>query len=581
MGKAVIDSSQRSKAKDFFDGFRNSFLATQTTIGIDVGDGYIKIVQLQKSAGGYLLTDYRVRAIPFKLKDNPKEKNRFVKEFINEFISQSRIKTTLGRLSVKGAGIFTFSFALPPLSEKDLRGAVGIELKKRLPFQLDFKNISFNYFITERFEDESPTVMVTCIAADNNVLDNHLDFLKSFGLRPVVINTNADAVGNLLHAIGEERHVAVMDMGYKQSYLNFFKGNALQFSREIPVGGEHLTLGILKALTPLEGSITYEDAEAFKKQCGIPMQEEAAAEFYTDFGAVKGNQIATALRPTLERLITELTCTVTFYFRTYKLENLDMLYLTGGASRVKSIERFLSANLTNISVKGIEKLNPLKAIKGWLDVGVFRQDLVMEEAAPHLATAFGLCVDKGGEVNLVPQKEKIEQKAIFVMLLARITFPLIFLSVIGFYAFSWARSILYKTLAGRAEDQIEEIEPMIRKIEEYRKKEREFQARKTLLNQAVGRQPLWWGVLKELSIITPAEVTLHNLTVQSGRVPKKMEIVGVVVSEYTNLDLAISQYTLGLSESPFFTNVELVSSERDVYSPVPRALFQITCDLKI
>ncbi len=567
--------------KDKLTAFRHSFLATQNTIGVDVGEAYIKIVQLQRAGKGYLLTDYRVRALPYKLKANPKERIRFVKEFITEFLSQSKIKTTLGRLAIKGAGIFTFSLSLPPVSDKDLRGTVAIELKKRLPFQLDFKNVSFNYFVTDRFEDEPPIVMVTAIAVDNSVLEKHLDFLKSFDLRPVVINNSADAMGNLLGAIEGVEHVAVLDMGSKQSYFNFYKRSALQFGRDIPVGGEHLTQAILKALAPLGSEITFEDAEAFKKQCGIPMQEEAEAEFYTDYGAVKGNQITTGLRPVLERLITEVSRTSTFYFRSYKVETLDALYLTGGASRIKNIDKFLMANLNNLPVKSIERLDSLKAIKGWRDVGVFRQELVMEEAAPHLAVALGLCLDKGGGVNLVPPKEKIEQKALFVMFLARIVFPVVFILFLSFYGYSYARIFFYHTLTARAQGQMQQYGPSVKDVNDYLQMKKNLEERESLLTRAIGRQPLWLGVLKELSVITPTQVSLQRFEVKPGDAHRQLTIVGEVVSEYANLDLTLSQYTLSMSDSPYFANVKLVSSERDVYSPVPKAVFKMTCDLKM
>lgn len=567
--------------KVFLNFFKNALVATQNTIGIDVGEGYIKIVQLQKSHGGYLLTDYRVKAIPYKIKDNAKERNEFVKEFINEFITQSRLKTQLGRLAIKGSGIFTFSFSLPPLSEKDLRGAVGIELKKRLPFQIDFNNIHYNYFVTERFEEESPAVMVTCIAIDNSVLDRHLDFLKRFKLRPVTINSTSDALGNLILAVGEQKCVGVLDMGTKMSYLNFYKKGLLQFSREIPVGGEQLTQSILKALVPLGGNISFEDAEAFKRQCGVPMQEEAEIELYTDFGAIKGSQITTALRPVLERLVTEISRTVTFYFRTYKLDNLDALYLTGGASRMRSIDLFLQANLGNLPVKTIEKLNPLKAIKGWLDSGVFKQELVMEEAAPHLTIAFGLCIDKGGQVNLVPPKEKIEQNALFAMFIARLAMPIVLGGMLAFYTFTYLNAMHIAILNQRAEKQIQQFESQIKDIQDYLALKQSRDSRESLLNRAIGRQPLWWGVLKELSVITPEEVTVYSVSVKPGENPKKMVILGVVVSEYTNIDLKLSQYTIVLNESPFFANVKLVGSEKDEYSPIPKARFEIICDLKI
>ncbi|MFH1771773.1 MAG: pilus assembly protein PilM [Candidatus Omnitrophota bacterium] len=572
-----------SGIKDFLFFFRNSLLATQNTIGIDIGQGYIKIVQLQKSRGGYLLTDYRVRAIPFKIKNKPRERDKFTKDFINEFLAQSRVKTSLGRAAIKGNGVFTFSFNLPPLSDRDLKGTVGIELKKRLPFQLDLKNIVYQYFITEKFEDDNPSVMVTCIAVDNGVLDRTLSFLKGFGLRPVVVNLAYDALGNLISALGEEQYqyVGVLDMGAKQSYLNFYKGNALQFTREVPVGGEQLTQGILKALVPLGGDVTFEDAESFKRQCGVPMAEATTAEFFTDFGSIKGEQITTALRSTLERLISEISRTITFYFRSYKLEGLDILYLTGGASRMKNIDRFLTANLSNLAIKNIEKLNPLKAIKGWVDVGIFRQELVMEEAAPHLSVAFGLCLDKGGKINLIPPKEKIEQKALFVMFLTRLTFPVILIIILGFYLFSYAWVWRLRKITNQNKITIQNFKADVDDIDEYVSLDKALNERDQLLTKAIGNQPLWWGLLKELSNITPMEVTLHRLEAEAGKFPKEFILSGEVISEYANLELAQSQYMIELGDSPFFTNVRLISSERDVYSVVPKAAFKIVCELKL
>jgi hypothetical protein len=87
--------------------------------------------------------------------------------------------------------------------------------------------------------------------------------------------------------------------------------------------------------------------------------------------------------------------------------------------------------------------------------------------------------------------------------------------------------------------------------------------------------------MKELSAITPPEITLKYLEVKAGKLPKELMVKAQVISEYTNLDLIISQYTLSLNESPFFGNVRLINSERDIYSPVPKALFEMSCELKL
>ena len=66
--------------KESISNFRSLLLATQNTMGIDVGYSYIKIAQFQRTRRGFLLTDYRVRAIPFKVRDNLRERNNFIKE---------------------------------------------------------------------------------------------------------------------------------------------------------------------------------------------------------------------------------------------------------------------------------------------------------------------------------------------------------------------------------------------------------------------------------------------------------------------------------------------------------------------
>lgn len=581
MGKESF-SFQKLKLilQGFWFSFRHFFSPFQNIIGVDLGQGYLKLIQVQKSGGGYVLLDYKVRAIPHKVQNDVVEKEKFVKDFIQEYIFQSRIRRGLGRIAVKGDGVFIFSFSMPPLSDKDLRGAVGIELKKRLPHQLDMSSISYKYFVSARYEAESPSLMVTCIAVDNKVLDAQLEILKASHLRPVTINTPQDALGSLLKTIDAPQDVAVLEMGTSRSYLNFYRDSTLRFSREVPVGGEHFTQGMHKALAHLKSDVSVEDAETFKRQCGIPMEEDGDTDFYTDFGPLKGSHISTVLRPVLERLVTEVSRTISFYFRTYKVRKVDKLFLTGGSSRIKNIERFFIANLSKATVRNVEKLNPLKALKRWQSAGISRQEMLMGEAAPHLSVALSLCIDKGGKVNLLPMKEKIEQKAMFFMFLTRSISPLIFILLVGFYMVSYGKGKFYEKLTQDAQRQIKELKPKVEKVDEYIAFRNRLLEGESLLKQAVGKHPLWWGILKELTNITPPEVTLHSLEIKAGQTPKKVILVGEVMSQYTDLDMALSQYILNLEESPYFAK-PTHQRKRDEYSHIPRAIFEIVCEVKI
>ncbi len=301
-------------------------------------------------------------------------------------------------------------------------------------------------------------------------------------------------------------------------------------------------------------------------------------EFLTDFGPLKGDQFSALLRPTLERLVMEINRTISYYVKTFKPENLiDELYLTGGSSRLRNMDKFLLYNLEG--VQKVEPLDILKTVKAWADTGVLKQELMMEQAMPHLAVAFGLCLGSGGKVNLLPIKERLEQKAMLLSTALRIGFPLILLLILAFYGLNYGNALKYKMLINNVDLEINRLEPSAAQVREYTGIKGKLEQKKQLLATAKGKQPYWWGVFKELSHITPPEVILQKITSAPGKVPQEIHLVGKIFAKYSMVDLELSQYVLVLSDSPYFAHVEVVSSKNDMYSPIPAADFEIVCQI--
>lgn len=569
----------------FLSFFKNIFASTQSIIGLDIGTSVIKVAQLQKTAKGYLLINYITRTVPGSIRDNLLEKKRLVQELVKEFIADSRPKSSLGRLSIWGKGVFIFSLSVPSLNKKDLRGAVSMELKKRLPFQLNLDNIVFDFFVTGQLRDEKGLTLlqVTCIACDHAILEEQLQSLKEMGIRPVGINALADCLGNLLSyclkGVPAEKTIALLDMGTNSSTLNFYKAGALRFSREIPIGGDHLTHALARTIPSPSGpiNINVDQAEKIKRQCGIPLLEEAKIEYLTDFGVLSGEQISAMLRTTLERLIMEINRTFNYYASTFNTPRTEELYITGGSSRIKNLNKFFLDNLKEL--KKIENLNSLKSIRGWKDTSVFRQEMMMEQAAPHLAAAFGLCLGSGGKANLLPAKERLEQRAFFITTLLKISFPLILTFSFAYFTLIYTNTFKYKKMLRDTETQLRKLEPAVRQAREYLSTKSKLEQRKALLEQARGRQPFWWAILKELSNITPDEVVLRKLRAEQLKEPKEIRIEGKIYAKYTNVNLELSQYQIILEDSPYFSRVQQVACETDMYSPVPTADFELVCQL--
>jgi type IV pilus assembly protein PilM len=569
-----------------FSFVKNILASTQSVIGIDAGSSAVKIALLQKTASGHVIADYIIRSIPQGIKDNPPERKRFIQEWLKGFVADSRIKTNLCRAAVWGKGIHIFSLAVPVLNKKNLRGVVSMELRKRLPFQLNIDTIMFDFFVTGQARDEKGlnVLQVTAIACDRLMLEEQIQFIKEAGLRPVALNIIADCLGNLLSLClnkpQQENTVVLLDMGAKSSTLNFYVGGFLRFSREMPIGGDQLTHALTRTIPSATGqiNINVEEAEKIKRQCGIPLENEAKTEFLTDFGVVLGEQISAMLRTTLERLIMEISRTLNYYTATFKAPAITELFITGGSSRLKNLNKFFLDNLKEL--KKVEGLNILKAVKGWKDTDISRQEMVMEQAAPHLAAVFGLCAGSGGKANFLPTKERLEQKAIFLNFILKISFPIILALSLTYYCLTYVGALRYKEMIKKTEAQMADLEPTAKKAREYLETKIKLEQRKTLLQEAAGsRQPKWFELLKELSTITPDEVVLYKITTVDEKEPKGLRLEGRASSQYTVVDVEIMQYVLALEESPYFAQAQLVSSSPDMYSPVPAADFEIICQL--
>ncbi len=582
--KAVSLARFRPFLNASLSSFKDIFLLRRDIIGLDIGSSFIKIVRLERRRKSYTLADYLLEEIPQSVKEKPDEKKRYISERIKDFIKGANYADL--RLAIWDKRVFIFSFNLPKMKRADLRGAVSIDLKRRLPLQLDLHNVSFGYFVAQEFSDEKGLALsLTCIAVENQVIQEELGFFKEMDLGVSMINVLPDALGNLLSFCfakePKELEIALLDLGDSASLLNFYKAGNLIFSREISVGAQHLNQALVKGIGVVLGrqEVSFEVAEKIKQDNGIPLEDEANKEYLSECGALRGEQISALLRPVLERLVTEINRTLIYYTKTFKAaNNIEELYLTGGGAHLKNMDKFLLCNLSGL--KKVEKLNTLAAIDSWQYKGSSPQGLPMEETALYLGSALGICLGKGGKINLLPAKEKLEQAAIFFAQQFKIFFPFILGLLFIFYAFIYVNSLRYKSRISNLEARFSKVEPVANQVKACLAMRLKLGQIKGFLEAEKKKHPLWCGLLKELSSITPDEVILQRITSLPEIQPKEIRLAGRVYARYNIVDVALSQYLMVLGESPYFSQINLVSSKTDMYSVVPVADFEISAKLR-
>ena len=101
--------------------------------------------------------------------------------------------------------------------------------------------------------------------------------------------------------------------------------------------------------------------------------------------------------------------------------------------------------------------------------------------------------------------------------------------------------------------------------------------KKKVLSTLIGQKPLWHGVLKEISQITPKNVYLKEVSFIYDEETKNvvMEISGEVFRGEKSVDFTVSQFSLDMKNSSYFAGVNLQNTKTSSRRGKNETLFSI------
>jgi type IV pilus assembly protein PilM len=362
-------------------------------IGLDIDDKSVKFVKLKATNNDVMLVKYAVAEIP----PSP-EKVKSVAEILKGMFKGERSDTAVYLCSF-GQNVSLKRITLPNMPDAEIGEAIKWEAKNISPFPIEGAAIDF-YKITQAGKTAEKVDLMFAVAGAElmtfiNALSKEAN-IKFSGLSAVPFALSSVLEKN--EKIEPGKVFAVIDIGAEAASINLFKGNVLQFTREITVAGDSFT----KAMTGLlvadhwQLNLTYEQAEEIKKGHGIPKKD---SEEITEAG-IPLVHIYEMMAPTLRRLQNEIIRSFDYYKEQFREEKIDNIFLTGGSAGLKNLEEHL-ANSLGIKV---ESINPFEKIKIDPKSGIKEEELV--SLSSRLCLAVGLALEKGKKINFLKSKDK-------------------------------------------------------------------------------------------------------------------------------------------------------------------------------
>lgn len=294
--------------------------------GLDLGTSLIKAVQLKKEKDQLVLTAAGSISTPPKglVSDSPLDQEA-VAVATKKLLAEAKIATKNVNAALPDSQVFSRVIELPPLTEKELEGALKWEAEQYIPFPLEEVNLDFSILA----EDEKTKKMeVLLVAAPLRLIDKYTKILKLAGLTPCSLETEIIAVSRaILAQVSQERTVMVINLGSTATSFSILKKGSFSFTGTLSSGGEALARAIAQEL-----GFDLAQAEEYKKAYGLERDR------------LEGKVLA-AIKPVMDKIVGEIKKALSFYQEKNPEERVSSLILTGGTARLPGIVSYLTENL--------------------------------------------------------------------------------------------------------------------------------------------------------------------------------------------------------------------------------------------
>mgnify|MGYP001615140623 CR=1 FL=1 len=352
------------------------FFKLKGRLGIDIGTSAIKIIELEKESGRFVLKNYGL----FEFKGaggvpaagESKQVQNILKlpdgEIIwgiKEMLKKAKIRATDAVASIPAFSTFATVIEMPYLSEEDLARALPFEARKYIPVPLNEVILDWSIIDipTGPIESTKPTTVDVFLAAvpkDETV--RYQRIMQGAGLKLRALELENSALIRAL--LGNDLSpTVIVNIGGRSTSIVIVNRGYERLSHNYEVGGFEVTRSIARSL-----NVNLEKAEELKKKLGLKEIDE--------------NMINSAMKSLVDMMVFETRKTITSYEET-KNQKISKVLLVGGL-----------ANMPNFANYFKQKLGREVSIGNALARVVYPQSLspVIQELASTFAVATGLAM---------------------------------------------------------------------------------------------------------------------------------------------------------------------------------------------
>ena len=189
-------------------------------VGIDIGSQNIKVVELRRRKGDWLLSNYAIASLKGKsARDiDPKETGLIIKKILEK----AGIATEDAVMSVPAYSTFLSLIKLPTMSDEELDEAVQFEANKYIPIPLSEVTLGWSHSGEE----------ILLIAVPKSLSQRYVEIASNASLHLKALESETFSLARAL--VGEEKeNTLLIDVGATSSNITLVQGGDIRLNRTI------------------------------------------------------------------------------------------------------------------------------------------------------------------------------------------------------------------------------------------------------------------------------------------------------------------------------------------------------------
>jgi type IV pilus assembly protein PilM len=336
-------------------------------IGVDVGSFAVKIVQLRRAGGNWLVSAAGIVDISDKGTDNPGRKETNSSRAVHNCVRLSGIRTKSAVCAVGGSQVAVRDFEFPPIPAEQIERAVFLEAKQVCPFNTD--QIAVDYHLAADADNKTKGYLVV---ATDNVVKSMVRLVDRVHLDCVLMDVDGLALLNCFNELEKpqkDHGTAILNIGSSNTTFAVEGDDGSPFIRNLSYAGDNIIEGIAA-----ENEMTPEAVRAmFSGET-----KEIPPNIQDSFGRA------------CNRLINEINKTVRYYAAQERSSDIRKILVCGGFAMFGELVKILDDNLP----MDVELWNPFEKMRCYVGRnhrGALVKNIVRKHG-PALAVAAGLAM---------------------------------------------------------------------------------------------------------------------------------------------------------------------------------------------